>query len=226
MQAQPQLKRPGFTLIELLVVIAVIGVLAALLFPALNGVREAGRSTQCKSNLRQLQIASVQYAADNGGILPYSVSINYFEIVDWKHHQGWLEWYDTPAKDKQGTYAWNNANARLCIIKGSLYSNYTHSVGIYACPSAIFKSPSAVWTYSMNVNVSGASLINNETPANTVLFGDSMVAMNTPPLTQFNPINTNISLRAKVANQLWIGHRTGETNKANAVFLDGHIETF
>ena len=50
-------QRKGFTLVELLVVIAIIGILVSLLFPGIVAVRNAAKSTQCKSNLRQFAVA-------------------------------------------------------------------------------------------------------------------------------------------------------------------------
>lgn len=60
----------GFTLIELLVVVAVVGILAALLLPALGQVKEKGRFTACVSNLRQVNLAIRLYAEDNADSLP------------------------------------------------------------------------------------------------------------------------------------------------------------
>lgn len=136
----------GFTLIELLVVVAIIGILAALLLPALTRDTQAAQRIRCVTNLRQLGLSAQLYWDDNGGrCFRYDFgSTNYGKIY-------WFGWLGPGAEGQRPFDA----------SFGALYP-YLRGRGVELCPALNYfmgqfklKATGLAYGYGYNLALSG-----------------------------------------------------------------------
>ena len=117
-------RRPSaFTLVELLVVIAIIGILVALLLPAVNSAREAARRTQCTNNLRQLALAVHNYHSARNELPPMRVD---------DHQPTWLMLILGQIEEAALQDLWDNG--RGCFYDQPFLTR-TATVSSFFCPS-------------------------------------------------------------------------------------------
>lgn len=134
------MRRRGFTLVELLVVIAIIGILVALLLPAIQAAREAARRTECNNNLKQLALACHNYADTypSETLPPGYCAYGTNAVMHWTKGKSQWSWgtFVLPFMEQQGLYdqlgvndhgAWGVDQAQLALMK--------QGIDGFRCPS-------------------------------------------------------------------------------------------
>jgi prepilin-type N-terminal cleavage/methylation domain-containing protein len=139
----------AFTLVELLVVIAIIGVLVALLLPAVQAAREAARRSQCTNNLKNLALGLLNYH-DAKGHFPvpvYETTPNNFPNVVADESQLFKNWVieTLPHIEQQAMYAqfqWGTPSARIYLPNRAGTSNSPANVTLVGRELEVFLCPS------------------------------------------------------------------------------------
>ncbi|MEO0476154.1 MAG: DUF1559 domain-containing protein [Planctomycetota bacterium] len=226
--------RRAFTLIELLVVISIIALLIAILLPALGAAREAARSTQCKSNLRQLTTASINF------------SIDYRQQVPWNYQSFiWNDWLGVGGYDGRS----------ITVAEGLTSGGASvQPAEVYFCPSddIVRTLPGTPMSYQPGEwEEDPASGLQNQRPS-MITNNRRDNAGNTTTSRLEDPASRSLDSVSQTSETVWLidhwtegqvlGHSaarftrpefifsdpdrffSGHDRRANFSFLDGHVE--
>lgn len=193
----------AFTLIELLVVIAIIGILAAILLPAVAKAKERSRMTQCKGNLLQWGLAYRMYADDNDDFLP-------------RRGQGVQALFqiDRPTDWFNALPVYFGLSSFGQMVEGEA-KPAAHDQSVFICPTANDPGANYFLPYGMNMNLSPWNLP-QPTKFGDVVQPSSVVAMaDAPgPYASVFPSTRPYGVMARHSAQV------------NLLFLAGQVQSF
>jgi len=214
---QRRSKPQGFTLIELLVVIAIIAILAAILFPVFQKVRENARRTSCLSNMKQLGIGFTQYVQDSNERYPCVTAV----APNPGYVGGWANMI-YPFVKSTGVYA--------CPDDSVTKKSVTSGGRVSYCMNY------AIWNNDFSVASRGLKLSLFTAPSTTVLLYEGTSRMN--PRVDPPSQDPSIPLNYKDTTN-WAGDTDWNTNNAtvlanwhdqskeqanNYLAADGHVK--
>lgn len=219
----------GFTLIELLVVISIIGILTAILIPALGRAREQARFVVCKSNLKSYGVMAYMYVEDNDGTMPNAWTSFYNQRLEYRNEpHRYCRWHNPDYDlEKYPEYA------------GPFWT-YLKGKGVHICP-AFYKiayrygpnHPEHVssvpivpnYNYSMNSYLSNKRMTNVKRQSNIVFFAEENLWI-TAPYNKYAFNDTAMCIYEQWDSfGTWHLTRDPEEGVVNAVFMDGQVQT-
>jgi len=213
----------GFSIVELMVVIAVIGVLIAMLLPALSRAQKQARSVACQSNLRQLGLLLATYTSENRGWLfpvgpdgptgqPTTLGTNYPPNERWPMRAGFKELRSAPHPPPWGTAAYQEAPYDPITFPAAPYTPR-----VMLCPEDI--EPYEAHSYVLNKHLAdkrirlGSRNFGGLTSSEVVVMGEKLTTERDYYMELFD--------FDRVVEKYRHGPRLG----SNYLYHDGHVGT-
>jgi prepilin-type N-terminal cleavage/methylation domain-containing protein/prepilin-type processing-associated H-X9-DG protein len=204
-------RRLGFTLVELLVVITIIGMLVALLLPAVQAVRENARQTQCLNNIKNISLAMVAHDSSKGefpgyaqfirrgqnelAVMGYDNTSNKYTVISKSPipanlaNESAFSWATILLPRLERRDIWDQIMQPPVDSSGNIIAVQIPPVDVFVCPSdqeVSSQAGLAGLSYSVNSggwdrNSSGVFLVNGDSPANGVFFNLADYERQSPP---------------------------------------------